>query len=274
MRGIEFKKNPINSFSVLRIHYTADPAKDPERDGKEWYEQARKGMPESSFQKEYEIDWFALSGELIYPEFDRNLHIVEPFNIPEDWSRWKAIDPGLRNPTAVLWAAVDKENSIYLYDEYYVAEKTIQEHCKSIRNKENKQDVISLIDPASAGRNVVNKQSARDEFAKYGIFAKPADNDVEVGVNRVKQYLMRDEVTEQPRLYFFSTLVNTIREITTYRWEEITDAQAEKKDSPEKPVKRNDHLMDCLRYILMDNPHYSRKHKQKKYKPYNPHTGY
>lgn len=273
MKGIEVNRNQ-NGFCVLRIHYTADPTKDPDRDGKEWHAQARKGMPESSWQKEYEIDWFALSGELIYPEFDRNIHVIDPFVIPDDWNRYMAIDPGLRNPTAALWAAVDKEDNLFLYDEYYVREKTIQEHCKAIKLKENRIDVIRLMDPASAGRNMINKQSARDEYAKFGIFARPADNDVEVGVDRVKRYLMKDEATCEPRLFFFRTLHNTINEITNYRWEELTESQAEKKDAPEKPVKRNDHLMDCLRYIIMDNPHYQRKYKQKKYKPHNPHTGY
>ncbi len=274
-KGIETRYNN-NGFFILRVHYTADPAKDPATpEGKKWYEQARRGMPETSWMKEYEIDWFARSGQLVYPMFDRNIHIVEPFIVPKEWNRYMAIDPGLRNPTAALWAAVDRENNVFLYDEYYICEKTIREHCRAIKVKEGANtDVIRLIDPSSAGRNMINRQSARDEFARFGVFCRPADNDLEVGVDRVASYLNPDPATDQPRLYFFSTLVNSIREITNYRWEEMDTERSGRNDPPEKPVKRNDHLMDCLRYILMDNPHFARKYNPPRYKPHNPGTGY
>jgi len=43
IRGMKFWKNPGNGFAVLATHYTADPDKDPERDGREWYENERAG---------------------------------------------------------------------------------------------------------------------------------------------------------------------------------------------------------------------------------------
>ena len=275
MKGITTRQNN-NGFFVARIHYTSDPLKDPATtEGAKWHKLARRGMPETSWQKEYEIDWFAKSGQLVYPMFDRSIHIIEPFQVPSDWSRYMAIDPGLRNPTGALWAAVDKEDCIFVYDEYYIREKTIREHCGSIKLKEGKNSRIArLIDPSSSGRSIINRQSARDEFAKFGIFCRPADNDLDVGIDRVSRYLNNDPVTGSPRLYFFSTLKNTIREITTYRWEEMDSEASRRKNPPDKPVKRNDHLMDCLRYILMDDPHYSKPYNPPKYKPHTQGTGY
>ena len=69
-------------------------------------------------------------------------------------------------------------------------------------------------------------------------------------------------------MYFFSNLVNTINEITTYRWEELDPGSEEKKDLPEKPVKKQDHLMDCMRYIVMDDPRFIGKKMLPKYKPH------
>lgn len=43
-KGIRKWKNYKNNFCVLMLHYTADPKKDPGREGKEWYEKEKKDM--------------------------------------------------------------------------------------------------------------------------------------------------------------------------------------------------------------------------------------
>jgi hypothetical protein len=270
LKGIS-ERRCKNGFYVAEVHYTAEPGRDPATaEGKEWYENARRGMPESSWRKEYEIDWFARSGQQVYPLFRRDVHVVEPFAIPADWTRYMSIDPGLRNPTAVLWAAVDSENTVFFYDEYYVPEKIIADHCAAIKMREGSVSIARrLIDPSASNRNLLNGTSARDEYAKHGIICIPAKNDLEVGIDRVSRYLSLNQATGKPGVYFFSHLVNTIREITGYRWEELEPGGEEKKDLPEKPVKRQDHLMDCLRYIIMDDPRFIGKTVIPKYKPHS-----
>ncbi|MCE1246002.1 MAG: hypothetical protein LWY06_05110 [Firmicutes bacterium] len=260
-----------NGFYVAQLHYTAEPGRDPSTpQGLVWYENARRGMPEASWRKEYEIDWFARSGQLVYPLFRRDVHVVEPFAIPSHWTRYMSVDPGLRNPTAVLWAAVDNENSLFFYDEYYVPEKLIADHCRAIKAKEMGIYISRrLIDPSASNRSIVNGASARDEYAAKGIVCSPAKNDLEVGIDRVGRYLSIDPVSGKPGAFFFSCLVNTINEISNYRWEELEPGGEEKRDLPEKPVKRQDHLMDCMRYIIMDEPRYSAKTVVPGYKPHS-----
>jgi hypothetical protein len=69
--GLRAWTNPRNGFSVLRIHYTADPDKRTP----EWLEAARAGMPERGWRREYELDWHAPEGEPVLPEFDPTLHV-------------------------------------------------------------------------------------------------------------------------------------------------------------------------------------------------------
>jgi len=41
MKGIHEHRNPKNNMYVFRVHYTADPGKDPQTDeGKKWVEKA------------------------------------------------------------------------------------------------------------------------------------------------------------------------------------------------------------------------------------------
>ena len=87
MKGITTRRNK-NNFYVVQVHYTADPEKDPLTEkGKRWYLEARKGMPEASWAREYEIDWFARSGQQVYPGFDLSVHVIDPFLVPPGWSR-------------------------------------------------------------------------------------------------------------------------------------------------------------------------------------------
>lgn len=271
MKGVEKWRTPLG-FYVCQVHYSADPDKDPSTEkGLAWYNKVRLGMPEEKWRKEYEIDWFALSGSLIYPMFNRNLHVIDPFRIPEEWTKYMAIDPGLRNPTAALWAAVDKEDDIYFFEEYYQPERTVREHAECIKAIEKrlgfKSTPFRLIDPAASARNIINKKSVVDEFKSFNLYCKAANNDVDYGVGMVQQNLSPDPETGCPRVYFFSSLKNTISEIMNYRYEEISAKVAERKDPSEKPVKKRDHLMDCLRYILAEKPRY---YKPVMARPYTP----
>jgi len=54
-----------------------------------------------------------LSG-LIYKEFTTETHVIEPPVIKPHWSRYMAIDPHERTPTAVLWVAVDEKDNHFL----------------------------------------------------------------------------------------------------------------------------------------------------------------
>jgi len=51
---------------------------------------------------------FIQSGESFFGEFNKHIHVIEPFIIPDDWYRYTAIDYGL-DMTATLWFAIDYE---------------------------------------------------------------------------------------------------------------------------------------------------------------------
>lgn len=262
MKGIMQWENN-NGWYVFQIHYSADPDKDPQTEkGKVWYEKARKGMEEPDWRKEYEIDWFALKGKLVYPEFDYNIHAVEPFEIPKNWNRYMALDYGMRVPTACLWCAVSPDNDIYFYREHYVAEKTPFWHAEMIKKYEKEdgvdsEKIIRYIDPATQIRTAGSlTESVYSIYQKLGIYFLPAKNDIDTGINLIKEGLKVNEEIGKPKIFFFNNLVFTFNEIKNYRWKEISDVVSLNKNQPDKPVDKNDHLLDCLKYIMLANPHY------------------
>lgn len=60
---------------------------------------------------------------LVYPEFDENVHVIEPFSVPKEWQDTISIDPGLNNPLSAHWYAVDFDDNVYVIAEHYEEEK-------------------------------------------------------------------------------------------------------------------------------------------------------
>ena len=53
-------------------------------------------------------------GGKVYVEFDENVHIISPFDVPKEWYDNISIDPGLKNPLSAHWYAVDFDNNVYV----------------------------------------------------------------------------------------------------------------------------------------------------------------
>ena len=194
--------------------------------------------------------WDSFEG-LIWPEFKEDIHLVNPFHIPRNWSRYVAMDYGYRNPTAILWAAVSPSGQIFIYNSHYKSEWRIRDHVPVIRAKCG-NDVITdwLADPSISKQGYDGKTIA-SEYEKFGIYWNPANNDVGAGINRVGEYFLPDE-SDKARIYIFNNLPDLpefLKEIGGYVWKEIkAGAQA---NDPEAPKKKADHLMDALRYLVM-----------------------
>jgi len=215
---------------------------------------------------------------LIYKGFDKEVHVIsgKNFSIPKSWTRIMCIDPGINNPTAVLWIAISPDDVWYVYDEYYETEKTVKENAKAIKAITGGQKILAtLIDPSADSRTPDQLQSVRQQYMKYGIFTRPANNDVSTGINAVKQLLRINEKTGKPRLYFLDHCVAAIKEIARYRWGQFR-INSEGKNLKEKPQKVLDHCMDDLRYLAVEDFKYQHEIDLSKmgYKKTSKFTGY
>lgn len=227
---------------------------------------------EERIQREIMGSFDAFEG-MVYPEFRRDIHVVSPFKLPDNWTRVVGIDHGYRNPTAWVWGAVDNDGNIYIYREFYQKEWLIEEICTGHKQK-NEPGVMQLmkvgdkyekitdarIDPSTkAARNEKNGR----KYSDFDIYQEnlPSDfplfianNEVSPGIDRVKTFLKPDARTGKPRLYIFSTCSNLIEEMTKYRYRELSAAQIGRQNEKEDPYKHDDHAVDALRYLIMAQP--------------------
>lgn len=198
-------------------------------------EEARRTLAGAAFRQEYGAEFTTFAGR-VYPDFDREVHVREPFAIPARWERFRAIDFGYANPFACLWIARDDDGVYHVYDEHYRARELTAHHAAEIARRGGAYKG-TFADPSA--RQLIEDLRAR------GISCAPADNDVRRGIQVVAEKL-KVRPDGRPSLVVFRNCRETIREFESYRWPE----DAESATQAESPEKKDDHAMDALRYCL------------------------
>jgi hypothetical protein len=84
------------------------------------YEAMLLSLPEHQRRQLLEGDWDIKEGAA-FPEFDRNIHAIEPFNIPRNWVKFRSCDYGYGSYSGVLWFAVSPDEQIIIYRELYTS---------------------------------------------------------------------------------------------------------------------------------------------------------
>jgi len=175
-----------------------------------------------------EGQWLQRSG-LVYPNFDRKVHVRKLEKTGYE-SYYFAIDYGQTHPSGLLLAGVSK-GRVYILEEFCESDcsmTTLREKIKSVH--ERYPNCTLLYDPSA-------KVIAND-LSQIGIFLKKANNDVPVGINRVRTNL--NSIDGEPGILVDESCVNLIREFESYQY----------KAQSEAVLKINDDLCDCARYIL------------------------
>ena len=174
----------------------------------------------------------------VYSEFDEDIHTVEPFAIPEDWTRVRAIDFGFTNPFVCLWGAIDHDGRLYLYRELYRSQTLTMDNAQEIKNQSSGEKYQWTAADHDA--------EERAELNRYGIPTTAAKKEVTTGIAAVKKRLAK-AADGKPRLFIFSNLKHTLNEIYAYEWLPPKEGH----NAKEEPRKENDHAMDALRYMVM-----------------------
>ena len=76
---------------------------------------------------------FMQCGGMVYSEFDENVHVLDPFEVPKDWQDNISIDPGLNNPLSAHWYARDYDGNVYVIAEHFDKGKDVYYHAQKIK---------------------------------------------------------------------------------------------------------------------------------------------
>lgn len=197
-------------------------------------------------------DWDIYDG-MFFPEFKRRIHVIEPFQIPDSWNRYIAMDYGL-DMFAVLFIAVDTKNKAYIYNEIHKSNLIVSEARQTLKSIMRQYKYKFIYAPPDLwNRNRDTGKSTAELFREGGIFLTKASNNRIAGWLNVKEWLkikkLRHEQTgelyEDSDLKIFSNCINLIKYLPQLQHDEKdpNDVATE----PHEPT----HITDALRYFCV-----------------------
>ncbi|MBX6316009.1 MAG: hypothetical protein IRY99_24315, partial [Isosphaeraceae bacterium] len=229
---------------------------------------------------------FALTGTKVYPDFlPRGVHgwrdaddKLASFPIPDDWTRFLAIDPGVQ-VCAVLFVAIPpphvERDRVYIYDELYIKRCNAAIFADRLKKKIGGQEFQQFFFDQRAGR-IPEIGSGKTVEEQYSTALKAAGvkcvktghrftwstasggDDVKAGIEAIRDGLnVRADGTAR-WVVFVDKCPQFIWEAERYSYKKLPSGIV-----TDEPIKSNDHLMDCWRYLAAGNLRYIKPKKPK-----------
>jgi len=206
-------------------------------------------LPEVQRKQFLEGDWSAFENSS-FPEFNTTTHVVQPFEIPKGWSRFRTCDWGYSSPACCLWIAIDWDNNLWVYRELYTKKITADEFAKKVLEAEIGETMrYGILDSSTWARRGDVGPSIAETMIQEGCRWRPADRSPKSRVNgklEIHKRLKVHEENKQPTLKILSNCVNLIRTLPLLPLD---------KNNPEDvDTNAEDHAYDALRYGVMSRP--------------------
>lgn len=154
-------------------------------------------------------DWDIFEGQY-FAEFDRRIHVIEPFEIPDTWRKYRTIDYGL-DRTACLWIAVSPDGCAYVYREFCESNLPISAAARGINERTPcGEDIYATLAPPDLwSRSQESGKSKASLFSEFGVNFTRTSNDRESGWLALKELLC--DTGRGVRLKIFSTCTEIIK---------------------------------------------------------------
>jgi len=202
----------------------------------------------------------------IYQTWNSQVHAPgdDVIDFPENVEYRRAIDwgAGPENAFCCLWAYKTEAGQWFVFDEYYSTDQTMTtaDHLEEVSRISDDWDWndnepwfgTTYADPSNPdGIRLATK------LTQYKPDCRPlnmtaANNSVYEGIEHVRYMLKPDKTLGgQCRLYIHrERCPNLVRQMRTYRWERGSVTGANPRDAKPKPLKKDDHAVDALRYLV------------------------
>lgn len=211
--------------------------------------------------------WAAAEG-IIYEDWRPDIHLADPRELPQDWTRVWGVDFGFTNPFVWQQWAIDPDGRAWLEHEIYRTQRLVADHARDIL------DVVAPLDQDGRRewrypkpRAIVCDHDAEDRATlerELGMGTVAAWKSVSDGIQAVQKRL-RVQDDGKPRLFVLrDSLVSRdaalaergkpvcfSQEKEGYVWKLPPRASAgQERNPPDEPNKEDDHSMDTERYVI------------------------
>ena len=211
------------------------------------YEEMLQALPPTQRKQLLEGNWDVNEGAA-FTEFEQDVHVITPFEIPISWERIKGIDYGYASESACIWGAVDaSDGTLIIYRELYQKGLTGVDLGEKITQMElnDPYSVQGVLDTAAWARTGTTGPTVGESLIRAGHKLRRADKNRVQGKVQIHEYL-KVQQSGRPRLQIFNTCPNLIRELQSIPLD---------KNNPEDvDTHAPDHAYDALRYLIMSRP--------------------
>ena len=237
-------------------------------------------LPEAKKRALLYGDWDSFSGQVFtewrnHPENSdrRYTHVIEPFEIPYEWRRYRSFDFGYAKPFAVQWWAINPDGVVFLYRQLYGCTETPNtgvkwepsEIARRIREIEESEKhaypILGVADPSIWDESRGSSGTVINMMEREGIYFDKGDNKRIPCKMQLHHRLAFDE-NGYPMMYVFKTCRQFIRTLPNLVYDE--------KNPEDINTSMEDHDYDACRYFLMTNPLPPRKNFYEEKKMWSP----
>lgn len=288
VRGLTLKAK-ANGIPVMRLHYSADPDRDPATPkGQQWYEakRAQYDSDKAGWDREYEIVDEAGGGERIFADvltrYKDAIIITDPKWEPNPhWGVVGGFDHGGTNPTVLEKAYIDQDGSLYFAGEFY-RYKTKDWDSTQVSNSAEllgmpdldrmrwvnadpsifwdtvptKEGSYTAVNNIYKGLGVDMLRSFEGERNDLTFVARMLEDrwaKLQERAPRLYIVCRNESDKRQPGLHPFDS-PNLLWELKRIRRAQMTAKQLMTKNPTEQIVDKDNHAFDAMKYVVLQFP--------------------
>ena len=147
-----------------------------------------------------------------------------------------------------MFVAIDKDDNWYIYDEIYLPDLPVDKIARVLHQKMGDQYFTRIIGDAAGATEIASLKSK--ELGDQRVWVTPSKkgkDSIRAGIRAVKTKMYVRDATGKPKLFVGRNCTATIKEFQSYK--HMRDAFGDVSDTPED---KNNHLMDAIRYLVLD----------------------
>jgi hypothetical protein len=253
LEGVQVWENPNNGFTVIDLHYTANPSKRGEafRDG------LRKALPIRRYLMEFERNWMTYEGRPVYEDFSPMIHSTQT---KPDYEIGLPLLLGWDSSGLTPACAVGQlqGEQLVIFQEIIgegmgagrfvpLVESELKKNFPGIHDLS--QGVISFFDPAGFKKNEITEETYLQRMAKHGFTRSfPGAMTWKQRVESVTDRLV-GLTKGQPKILIYETacpvLIAGFKGGFRYS-DKVADAEP---DKPQAIKDQHSHIHDGLQYM-------------------------
>lgn len=219
------------------------------------YLQTLQNLPKGIREAWLYGEWDLFEGRF-FPEFKRDIHVVEPFAIPNEWRRYRVFDYGL-DCFACYFVAINERKKAYFYKEIHEKDLIVSKASELLKHYSEGEDIYQTIAPPDMwNRHKDTGRSTADIFKSKEISLTVADNSLESGCLDMLEWLKIYE-DEQGVLasdvQIFSNCKHLIKALS-----EIQIDSKRPNTYANEPHELT-HAVDAMRYFFAKRPKANKK---------------